>query len=307
MGEEADDIMVGFGLSTEEAKQYNVEKGKFKANFVVKRNVIFERAKGIQRSHHDGESVDNFITDLNYLAEYGQFGTLRDDLIRDRIVDKFEPPAPASVDRLSKGKGNDSKEDMNRRRKRIQPSHPNLRMGRLLKHSVQAQTELRSLDTHVISFSGIEADPEKLQAIADLPPPPNAQEARTFLGIINQLSKFFEHLADKTKSIRVLLHKGNQWTWGSEQQKAFEQIKADLTQVPVLALYDPNKETKVAADASSYGLGGVVLQLQPDNSWRPVSFISRAMTPTKSRYAQIEKEALAFTWACERYWEYIVG
>ena len=74
---------------------------------------------------------------------------------------------------------------------------------------------------YVISSSGIEADPEKLQAIADLPPPQNVQ-VRTFLGMVNQLSKFSEHLANKTRSIRDLLHKGNQWTWGSNQQKAFE-------------------------------------------------------------------------------------
>lgn len=43
---------------------------------------------------------------------------------------------------------------------------------------------------HVISFSGIEADPEKLQAIVDLPPPQNVQEVRTFLVVVNQLSKF---------------------------------------------------------------------------------------------------------------------
>ena len=63
----------------------------------------------------------------------------------------------------------------------------------------------------------------------------------------------------------------------------------------------------MADDASSFGLGGVVLQFHPDNYWRPVSFISRAMTPTETRYAQIEKEALALTWACERSWEYIMG
>ena len=86
MGEEADDIVVSFGLTTEEAEQYNVVKGKFEAHFVVKRNIIFERAKFNLRSQQAGESVDNFITDLCCLAEYSEFGTLRDNLIQDRIV-----------------------------------------------------------------------------------------------------------------------------------------------------------------------------------------------------------------------------
>ena len=68
---------------------------------------------------------------------------------------------------------------------------------------------------HIISSSGIEADPEKLQAIADLPAPQNVKEVRTFLGMVNQLSKFSQQLAYKTKSNRDLLHKGNQWIWGS--------------------------------------------------------------------------------------------
>ena len=50
---------------------------------------------------------------------------------------------------------------------------------------------------HVIRFSGIEADPEKLRAITDLPPPQNVQEVRTFLGMVNQLVTFSEQLADK--------------------------------------------------------------------------------------------------------------
>ena len=89
---------------------------------------------------------------------------------------------------------------------------------------------------HVISSNGIEVDPDKVKAIADLPPPTNVQEVRTFLGMVNQLSKFSDHLADKSKSIRELLLKGNQWTWGNAQQKAFEQIKTDLMRAPVLAL-----------------------------------------------------------------------
>lgn len=75
----------------------------------------------------------------------------------------------------------------------------------------------------------------------------------------------------------------------------------------VLAQYSPNLETMVSADASSYGLGGVLTQKQTDGEWRPVVFISRSLTKTASRYAQIEKEALAVTWACERLRGYLSG
>ena len=60
-------------------------------------------------------------------------------------------------------------------------------------------------------------------------------------------------------------------------------------------------------DASSYGLGAVMTQKQKDGNWKPVVFISRALTTTERRYAQIEKEALATTWACERLADYLIG
>ena len=75
----------------------------------------------------------------------------------------------------------------------------------------------------------------------------------------------------------------------------------------ILALYDCNRETKISADASSYGIGGVVYQLQDDNNWKPIAYFSRALTPTETRYSQIEKECLAFTWLAERASDYILG
>ena len=48
-------------------------------------------------------------------------------------------------------------------------------------------------------------------------------------------------------------------------------------------------------------------QKQPDGDWKPVAFISRALTSTEQRNAQIKKEALATTWACERLVDYLVG
>lgn len=97
------------------------------------------------------------------------------------------------------------------------------------------------------------------------------------------------------------------WTWGTAQQRAFEKVKEELSSSAVLAPYCTDRPTRVSADASSYGLGGVLSQLQASGEWRPVAFISCSMTETKRRYTQIEKEALAITWACERFQTYLLG
>ena len=74
----------------------------------------------------------------------------------------------------------------------------------------------------------------------------------------------------------------------------------------MLAHYSPTARVKVTEDASSHGLGAVLTQLNK-GEWRPVEFASRSMTETESRSAQIEKEALAVTWACEKFRDYILG
>ena len=61
-------------------------KTKFDGHFVVRRNVIFERAKFNRRSQEEGERVDTFITSLYCLAEHCEYGILKEEMIRDRIV-----------------------------------------------------------------------------------------------------------------------------------------------------------------------------------------------------------------------------
>ena len=86
MGDEADDIMTGFGLTDEEKMDYDVGKTKFDGHFVVRRNTIFERAKFSRRSQEECESVDSLITSLCCLAEYCEYGVMKEEMIRDRIV-----------------------------------------------------------------------------------------------------------------------------------------------------------------------------------------------------------------------------
>ena len=113
-------------------------------------------------------------------------------------------------------------------------------------------------------------------------------------------------MANKTKPLRDLLSNKNQWCWHKLQQQAFEDIKNEIIKSPVLSLFDPYRETTLSADASSYGLGAVLMQKEVSGEKRPIAFASRAMTPTEQRYAQIEKEALAITWAYDWFADYLM-
>ena len=86
MGDKADDILCLFSLTEDEKKVYTTVRAKFDSYFEPQRNVIFQRAKFNQRKQHQGNPVDNFITDLCCLADRCEYRELRNEMIRDRIV-----------------------------------------------------------------------------------------------------------------------------------------------------------------------------------------------------------------------------
>ena len=49
------------------------------------------------------------------------------------------------------------------------------------------------------------------------------------------------------------------------------------------------------------------MQEDKEGTNHPVCFASRSLTMTERKYAQIEKEMLAITWACEKFEKYLIG
>ena len=124
---------------------------------------------------------------------------------------------------------------------------------------------------HIVNKDGIKADPDKTSAILKIKSPQNVSELCRFMGLANQLGKFSCHLADITHPLQGLLSSIRAWLWGPDQETAFVKAKEASTKPIILALYHPGGETKVAADASSFGLGAVLLQ-RVTSEWRPVAY-----------------------------------
>lgn len=158
-----------------------------------------------------------------------------------------------------------------------------------------------------ISQDGIKPDQSSIEAILKYPEPKNKSEVRKFLGMYTYFSKFISNASTKSQVIRELLHEKNEFNWNQAHQECFENLKREIISAPVLANYQTNRETRISADSSSYGLGGVLEQLQDDKTWRPIYFCSKTLSEAEKRYAQIEKETLALTWLSERLQQYLIG
>ena len=167
------------------------------------------------------------------------------------------------------------------------------------KKTTIGQTEVDYVG-HRITSKGLKPSGKRVKSILEMRNPENLAELETILGMIGYLAKFIPSLSELNAPLRAL--KTKDWTWGTEEKQAFQRIKDALTSDPVLKFYDVAKPILLSVDASSHGLGAAVIQ---GNG--VVAYASRALTPTEQRYAQIEKEALAVLFGCQRFHQLIYG
>jgi len=150
---------------------------------------------------------------------------------------------------------------------------------------------------HVLTDNGLEPDPEKIEAIEELPKPEIIEDAQRQNGFVTYLSKFKPKLSDVMEPIRRLTRKGTEWCLLRPIVRASERIGG---QGPILRHCHPTCQLEVQCNTSKKRLGVALMQ-----RGQPIAYISRALTPTEQRYMQIEKECLAIVHALERFYQIV--
>ena len=96
----------------------------------------------------------------------------------------------------------------------------------------------------------------------------------------------------------------NTWKWRDAEQKAFETLRECLITPPIVAFPDFDKEFLIFTDASNYGIGAVLSQIQDDKEV-VIAYSSRHLNTAERNYSAIEREALAIVYGIKRYRHYL--
>ena len=108
------------------------------------------------------------------------------------------------------------------------------------KKSFFAKTKLECLG-HWITRDGIKPLPDKVKAILALDAPPNQRELRSFIGIVNYYRDMWIRRSHVLALLASLTSNKTKWSWGLQQQAAFETAKKVIAQEVMLAYPDFSK------------------------------------------------------------------
>ena len=159
---------------------------------------------------------------------------------------------------------------------------------------------------HLVSGSGLEPDPQKVEAIRSWPRPETTKEVRQFLGMCNYYNDFIPQLQVWATPLHAISGKTKFW-WGPEQEAAFEKLKTELSTTVVLQLPDMRRPFEVSTDASDVGLGCILSQRDDRGIDRPVCFASKSFSDNERNWHIRDKEVFAFIFALRKFRAYLLG
>ena len=161
---------------------------------------------------------------------------------------------------------------------------------------------------HVISKEGIAPDPTKVQKVRNFPVPTDVSKLRQFLGLASYYRRFVPAFAKIAASLHSLTKKNSTICWTTACDNAFCKLKELLCDAPVLVYpcFGPSEEFIIETDASTVGLGAVLVQKQPDGTVHPITYVSRSLQPAERNYGISELETLGLVWAIKHFRPYIL-
>jgi transposase InsO family protein len=155
---------------------------------------------------------------------------------------------------------------------------------------------------YTLTTKGIMPQHKKIVAILALAPPSNHKQLRSFLGFVNYYKKLWYHRSATLAPLTAISSPKTKFTWGPQQQTAFETIRNTIARQ--VLLYYPNfqKPFDIYTDASNDQIGGVIVQ---DN--HPIAFYSRKLTLSQRNYTTMEKELLSIVETAEQHRNILLG
>ena len=127
--------------------------------------------------------------------------------------------------------------------------------------------------------------------IIDISTPTSVKNIRSFLGMINQFSRFNPKISENSAPLRELLRKYCSWIWDTKQEESFRILNEELQNTNTLSYLDVIKKTILTTDASDHGIGVILIQEDENRNQKMIGAASRSLSDTGKRYATIEKEA----------------
>ncbi|GKC21199.1 putative reverse transcriptase domain-containing protein [Tanacetum coccineum] len=104
-------------------------------------------------------------------------------------------------------------------------------------------------------------------------------EIRQFLGLAGYYRRFIEGFSKIAKPLTELTQKNKKYSWGKDQESAFQLLKQKLCEAPILALPEGNNDFVIYCDTSHQGLGAVLMQRE-----KVIAYASRQLKPHEENY-----------------------
>lgn len=135
----------------------------------------------------------------------------------------------------------------------------------------------------------------------DWPVLANVKELRGFLGLTNYYRRFVKGYGMMARPLTELTKK-NAFHWSNSPENAFQLLKQALTTVSVLQLSDFTQPFVVECDASSEGVGAILLQHD-----HPIAYFSKGLSFSSRLKSTYDHELLALVLAFQKWKHYLLG